>query len=159
METELLNEADWPRLRQIRLAALKSDPLAFLHTYQSELQFDERRWRDEFSRGSWTVLLEQGQMIGLLGATREPETPPDTCYLEYMWVVPEFRRAGNAAALVTSVLDEVKRDGIATVLLWVLDRNDTAARLYTRLGFAFTGKKQPLPDNPARNENLMQLFL
>lgn len=159
METELLEEADWPRLRRMRLAALKQDPPAFLSTYERELQFGERRWRTEFSRGSWTVLLDQREPIGLLGVTREPETPPDTCYLEYMWVRPEFRRAGNASALVMSVLGELKRAGITTVLLWVLDGNDAAARLYARLGFAFTGQRQPLPDNPTRHENLMQLGL
>jgi ribosomal protein S18 acetylase RimI-like enzyme len=159
LQTELLKEADWPRLRSIRLEALRQDPDAFLSTYEREYHYDERKWRNEFSRGSWTILVERGQIIGLLGVTKEPSTPVDECYLEYMWVRPKFRRSGNALKLVNTMLKRLKSEGVATVLLWVLDGNESAARLYEHIGFNFTGKKQPLPNNAVRNENLMELRL
>jgi RimJ/RimL family protein N-acetyltransferase len=159
LETELLKEADWPRLRSIRLEALLQDRHAFLSTYERESHYDERKWRNEFSRGSWTILVERGQIIGLLGVTKEPSTSFDVCYLEYMWIRPEFRRSGNAFKLVNAVLKRLKGEGVATVLLWVLDGNGSAARLYEHIGFRFTGKKQPLPDNDDRNENLMEFRL
>jgi RimJ/RimL family protein N-acetyltransferase len=159
MRTELLKEDDWARLRDIRLEALRSDARAFLSTYERESRYDERKWRREYSRGDWTILVDKGYAIGLIGVTREPSTPRGACYLEYMWIRPEFRRAGVASDLVSAVLKRLAGEGMTTVWLWVLDGNEPATRLYRQIGFCFTGKKQPLPDDPTRNENLMELSL
>ena len=47
---EVLTENDWPRLRSIRLSALRDDPLAFLSNYESEAAYDEQRWRRQVHR-------------------------------------------------------------------------------------------------------------
>lgn len=159
MPNEPLDEADWRMLRSIRLLALQQDPRAFLSNFEEESRYDEGKWREEFTRGNWTLLMEGGQAVGLLGATWEPGTPHTICYLEYMWIHPQFRNKGRAAKLVTNVLKRMAGEGVTTVRLWVLDGNDTAARVYERIGFRFTGKRQPLPQEPSRNENLMELGL
>jgi hypothetical protein len=46
-------------------------------------------------------------------------------------------------------------------MLWILEGNEAAFHLYREFGFAYTGKKQPLEDNPnpMRNERLMSLVV
>lgn len=135
----------------------------FLSDYKSEKKLDNSRWRTEFERGDWYVgVAETGPddvPIGMLGITREPTTPGDECFMEYLWVAPEHRCHGIAFEMLNQVLERLKRSGIRTVFLWVLDGNDGATRLYKRLGFVSCNVRQPLADRPGRSEELMQLNL
>jgi len=158
-QVERLTENDWPRLRNIRLSALRDDPLAFLATYESEAAYDEQRWRLEFSRGEWNIMLADDKEVGLLGVTREPGMSSQEWYLEYLWVTPEFRRSGVASLLLGTVLDRLRDTGVHTVWLYILDGNDRARSLYQRFGFQSTNKWQELPGHPAGSEELMQLQL
>ncbi len=144
-------------MRDIRLSALHESPQAFLATYAEEREFTEDRWRAEFMRGSWNVGIEAGQPVSLVGITREPDSPADECYLGYLWVAPQFRGRGTAFQLINHVLVRLKKSGMRTVFLWVLDGNDSAMRLYQRLGFIRSNYRQPLP--AGRSEERMHLDL
>ena len=156
---EVLTENDWPRLRGIRLSALRDDPLAFLATYENEAAYTEQRWRQEFSRGEWNVMLANGQDVGVVGATREPDMPPYECHLEFLWIAPGHRRTGVATMLLKTVLDRLWTSGVHTVWLWILTGNDPALRLYEQFGFLSTNERQALPDDPTRSEERMKLRL
>ena len=166
---DVLAENDWPRLRDIRLTALKADPPVFLSSHETELAFDERQWRQEFLRGDWHVMVRHGPGednpgtgtldIGLVGVTREPDTPSQERYLEYFWVAQGFRRRGMASVLLRTVLDRLRESRVRTVWLYILDGNDDAMRLYQRFGFQSTNEVQPLPNDPTRTEELMRLRL
>ena len=95
----------------------------------------------------------------MAGITREPGTPTDQCFLEYVWVAPGFRRHGNAFSMINEVLDHLKLSRVRTVFLWVLDGNDGAMRLYEQLGFVSCNHRQPLEAFPGRSEELMQRHL
>lgn len=82
---KLLGADEWFWLQNIRLAALQDSPLAFLATYEQEKGYDENQWRAEFRRGDWYVSVLDGRPVSLLGATSEPEMPPDERYIEYLW--------------------------------------------------------------------------
>jgi ribosomal protein S18 acetylase RimI-like enzyme len=158
-DIELLAREEWLTLRDIRLSALRESPHAFLSTYEREKSFSERRWLAEFGRGHWAIGILHGTPISLLGATREPGTPADKCYLEYLWVTPECRRSGVASSMLAAVLDHVQALGVRTVFLWVLDGNDAAVCLYKRAGFVSNNYRQPLEAHPGRSEELMWLDL
>jgi ribosomal protein S18 acetylase RimI-like enzyme len=154
---------DWPQLQKIRLSALRESPHAFLSTYERESKYDEERWRAEFARGDWYVATAGGPLadepVSLVGITRERSNPPGRWFLEYLWVAPEFRCRGIAFSMINLVLDRLKRSGVRTVFLWVLDGNDSARRLYKRLGFVSCNYRQPLEEHPGRSEELMRLDL
>lgn len=158
-DIEHLKPDQWEELKDIRLRALKESPDAFLATYEEEFGYFADRWQAEFDRGKWYVCVRDGQPTGLLGVTREPDTPHDECFLEYIWVSPDRRREHVASDMVSAVLDDLRITGVRTVYLWVLDGNDTAVGLYERLGFTRTGFIQPLPDRPERSEERMKLVL
>jgi ribosomal protein S18 acetylase RimI-like enzyme len=159
LRVEVLTENEWPRLQAIRLAALRDEPAAFLSRHEQEVSWNERQWRQEFSRGQWNGVRANDEEIGLLGVTREKTTPERECYLEYLWVASEFRRTGVGSLLLSTVLDRLRDSGVRTVWLYVLDGNYRALRLYQRFGFQSTNERQLLPDHPAGGEELMKLRL
>ena len=156
---EVLTEKDWPRLRDIRLSALRDYPNGFLASHDREVAYGEEDWREEFSRGEWNIVLADDLDVGLLGVTRVPDMPPQECYLEYLWVAPWVRRRGVASLLLSRVLDRLRESGVHTVWLYILDGNDRARGLYQAFGFQTTNERQPLPDHPAGNEEKMRLGL
>jgi ribosomal protein S18 acetylase RimI-like enzyme len=157
MARHVLNEREWNTLREMRLAALRESPGAFLSTYSEELAYGEQEWRAEFARGEWTVEVRNGEAIAIVGVTREQHTPPGECYLEYLWVSPGLRRCGVATDLIKNVVRRLLQLGFATVWLWVLDGNEPAKRLYEKCGFNSTFMVQRPYRNPARREELMRL--
>lgn len=159
LKVEALTEDDWSRLREIRLSALQDFPTAFLSTYDRETGYGEQRWRQEFSRGTWNILLANDQDVGLLGVTRELTMPAQECYLEYLWVAPGFRRSGAASMLLRTVLDGLRESGVSTVWLYILNGNQIAMSLYQKFGFQSTNEPQLLPDHPAGSEHRMKLRL
>ena len=145
-------------MQDMRLAALRESPRAFLSSYSKESAYEEQEWRAEFVRGEWTVEVRNDKAIALVGVTREQDTPPDECYLEYMWVRPGFRRHGVATDLIRNVLRRLLNGGFVTIWLWVLDGNEPARRLYEKCGFTSTGLRQHPHRSPSRNEELMRLI-
>jgi ribosomal protein S18 acetylase RimI-like enzyme len=158
-DIKLLAADEWLTLREIRLSALHDSPDAFLSTYEREREFGEDEWRAEFNRGDWTVGAIGKRSVSLVGITQELDAPVHERYLEYLWVTPEFRRNGIAFNMINVVLSRLKRSGVRTVFLWVLDGNEAAVRLYRRVGFVSNHHRQPLEAYPGRSEELMQLDL
>jgi ribosomal protein S18 acetylase RimI-like enzyme len=156
---KLLGPDEWPELRDIRLSALKEAPDAFLASYAEEREYDESRWRAEFARCDWHIGFENDRAIGLLGCTRQIDLPDPGPYLEYLWVSPDARRRGMAFKLLSHVVDGLRRSGVQTAYLWVLDGNEAAVRVYQRVGFVSSNHSQPLATRPGRREEKMQLDL
>jgi ribosomal protein S18 acetylase RimI-like enzyme len=154
-----LTENEWPRLKEIRLAALQDDPSSFLSNHKREVTYDEQQWREEFSRGEWNIMLVGDKGIGLLGVTREKKTPAEECYLEYLWIARDSRRTGLGSTLLRTVLDNLRGAGVETVWLYILNGNHGALRFYQRFGFERTNERHLLPDHPAGSEEGMKLRL
>ena len=158
MTPHMMDEREWVTLREVRLAALRESPDAFLSSHSEESAFEEQKWRAEFVRGEWTIEIRNDEPIALVGVTREQGTPPDECYLEYMWVSPGFRRRGVATDLIKTVLRHLLNRGFVTIWLWVLEGNEPARRLYEKCGFTSTGLTQRPPRGLSRSEELMRLI-
>jgi ribosomal protein S18 acetylase RimI-like enzyme len=154
-----LTENEWSRLRGIRLSALRDCPSAFLASHEREAAFDPQRWRQEFSRGEWNIMLAEDQEIGLLGVTQEAAMSSQERYLEYLWVAPGFRGFGVGSILLRTVLDRLRESGVHTVWLYILHGNQVARHLYQKFGFQSTNERNPLPDHPAGSEERMKLRL
>ena len=159
LRVEVLTEYEWPRLQSIRLTALHQDPSAFLFSHEKEATYGEQEWSQELSRGQWNIMVSDHKDIGLLGVTREETMLEQECYLEYLWIAPEFRRDGVAALLLETVLARLRALGVHTVWLYILDGNYPAMRLYQRFGFESTNERLLLPDHPAGGEELLKLRL
>lgn len=158
-DIRLLTADEWVELRSIRLAALQESPQSFLSTYQREILYDADRWRAEFTRGKWYIGTIADRPVGLLGVTRESEVPVHECYLEYLWVSPEYRRSGVALGMLTAVFERLRAAAIRTVFVWVLDGNEAAGYLYERIGFVRSSHRQLLAARPGLSEEKLILTL
>jgi GNAT superfamily N-acetyltransferase len=74
-----------------------------------------------------------------------------------VWVDPAHRGRGIAAAMIASVLAWGRDCGASAAQLWVHDANDTAIRLYVRLGFTMTDQCQAFGVHGERTRCLMTL--
>jgi ribosomal protein S18 acetylase RimI-like enzyme len=57
------------------------------------------------------------------------------CFLNDVYVVPEFRRSGIGRRLISEYLNRMKARGFKSVRLNVLPENSIAIRLYEKFGF------------------------
>jgi GNAT superfamily N-acetyltransferase len=99
------------------------------------------------------------QPAGLVAGTTWPDENPDRRHLISMWVRPSHRGLGIAAELIAAVRDWAVDAGAHELELWVADGNEAAARTYTAAGFVPTGRRQPLPSNPAVGEEMWVLAM
>jgi ribosomal protein S18 acetylase RimI-like enzyme len=148
---------DWPRLQNLRLAALADSPSAFGSSLEREREYREDEWREWLGTAAVFIAFEQDAPVGMV-AGLEGESDDDL-RLVAMWVHPAHRGQGLGSSLVTKVEEWARKQAAHRLVLWVADGNDAALHLYCRHGFTTTGESMPLPSNPAISEQQMVLHL
>jgi ribosomal protein S18 acetylase RimI-like enzyme len=73
----------------------------------------------------------------------------DTVSLARAWVDPRVRRTGVGRALADAVKTWALERNAAVLETQVTENNDPAIHFYIGLGFADTGRREPLLSNPA----------
>jgi ribosomal protein S18 acetylase RimI-like enzyme len=150
-----LAAGDWRTLRDIRLRALIDSPGAFTSHYHVERRWSEYQWRQRFRTGTWVVAREHGVAIGVAGLVNDHPEEPE--HVESVWVAPTHRCRGVARSLLSAVTDVARRAGLAELLLWVLEDNPLAFRIYLHLGFEWTGERKPIGSDEHRFERRLRL--
>lgn len=75
-------------------------------------------------------------------------------------VLPEYRRRGIAAAILETLIDHAKREGLAVLYLEVRVSNTPAVALYRdRFGFEVIGVRRNFYSHPKEDAWNMRLFL
>ena len=82
----------------------------------------------------WTVRVE-GAPVGTIWVMLALERRPPHAFVYALDVNANHRRRGYGQAIMEAVMRECRERGIATMGLNVFGHNDTARRLYERLGF------------------------
>jgi ribosomal protein S18 acetylase RimI-like enzyme len=137
-------------LRDLRLRALREDPGAFAETFeqaQARPPEDWTSWAADESRAI-IVAVDGERWVGMVAGQRRE----DSIWLSALWVDPVARGAGLGMRLIEAVVDWARERGAAAVELSVTTNNAAGAGLYTRAGFAETGRRRPLPADPSRTE-------
>ena len=142
--------------KEIRLAALKSDPLSFGSTYEREALFPEEGWMrraislDGVDRVGF-LAFENGHPCGLVACFRDGSDPA-VGEVVSMWVDPLKRRKGVGTHLLGAVRAWAEQRGMKTLRLLVTNSNSAGLSLYERNGFLKTGKTEPYPHLPELSE-------
>lgn len=92
-----LNEDDWREFSQIRLKALKTDPLVFGSNYEKESHLSEADWRSRVQTEDSAVfmVLDDETPIGMTGVAVDRDNPTKkTAIFWGSWLEPEFRGKG-----------------------------------------------------------------
>ncbi|WP_225726425.1 MULTISPECIES: GNAT family N-acetyltransferase [unclassified Nocardia] len=150
-----LTESDWRTYRDLLLECLRLAPYAARLTYDQAVQRTELQWQAKLTEsvlfGAWLDDVP----VGLAGGKLDGELPE----LVSMWVDPVARGKGTADELVRAVLDWARDGGYGQVMLWVLDGNEPAERVYLRNGFRRTGRREAMERDAAMVEVEMVLDL
>lgn len=140
---------DWSLWRDVRLRALADAPEAFGQTLADWEAADEPRWRRRLRDVPCNlVAVRDGAPVGQASGTAVDGR--GRAELISMWVAPEARGTGAAAALVDGVAGWARSAGAAGLQLAVRRANERAIRLYRALGFVEV-------DEPARPGELAML--
>lgn len=147
-----LREGEWEGFRGLRLAALRTDPMAFGSTLERESAYPVARWQDWCRRGSdakeeatFVAVSSSDQLVGMVGAF----TARGTLHVWGLWVRPDWRRQSVAKQLVSALLDWIDQiPGERSTTLDVNPSQAGAVHLYASKGFVFTGSEEPLGHDP-----------
>lgn len=152
-----LAAADWPVLRDLRTAALRDAPRAFLGDPVRERAQSAQAWQAWCETGIWLLAERDGQPVGLVHGTWDPDN--GDCFVESMWVSPDHRRRGVGRSLLARAGDWAREHGRTAMFLWVLDGNHATRAFYVKLGFVPTGRRQPIGPGLVRIEEEFRLDL
>lgn len=138
--------------KEVRLAALKQDPLAFGSTYARELLLSDQDWiaRANSLDGKDRIgffAFDDEQALGLVAGFRDSKAPTVGEVIS-MWVAPAARQHGVGSKLLQAVRQWAREQGMHTLSLMVTNVNAAAVAFYERNGFVRTGRTEPYPNDP-----------
>jgi ribosomal protein S18 acetylase RimI-like enzyme len=141
------------QLKTVRLSALLDTPSAFGSTFAKESQLSDEDWLNRVTK--WNsedsvcyLAMAQDEACGIV-AGKVVEHDPRRAYVLSMWVSPAYRRHSLGARLVNAIQLWATNAGVSELILTVVNTNSVAIDFYRKLGFVFTGKTEPYPNDPA----------
>ena len=143
-----LDENQWTRYRDIRLAALESDDHAFGGNLDSERLFTESEWQSKARQYIALVAVVGAEDIGMMTVENLKGDFGATSWVGSCWVDPEYRQHGALRALFEYLdLHAAQRDwSVQGLGVWV--DNEIAITAYEKLGFEKMGEKQESTRKP-----------
>jgi ribosomal protein S18 acetylase RimI-like enzyme len=139
-----LGEDDWQQYRDIRLAALREAPEAFVATREQEEAFDEKMWRERLRRTRRLVAERDGSPLGVVSLGQAQEPYAGAGELFGLWVAPEARGTGVAWKLVEAGAAQALLDGRSHLSYWVGTDNGRAVAFASSFGFRPGATRRPM---------------
>ena len=155
---------EWPLYRTLRLRSLADAPAAFGSTLAAEQdrKDEDWAWRLRLAADSGRdrpLVAELGAAAAGLAWAKFDAADAQLVNLFQMWVAPECRGHGVAAALLDEALAWARARGARAMQLAVMCGNDGARRLYERAGFYDVGTPEPTrPDDPRLEQRMRLAF-
>lgn len=107
-----------------------------LHTPERQRDY----LRGKMNKGSKVYMLVKDRPVGVVSVTGS--------LIEDLYILPEKQNRGYGTALLQFAVGQCP--GVPT--LWILENNQSAARLYRRMGFQETGNVNAITDRLAEIE-------
>jgi GNAT superfamily N-acetyltransferase len=133
---------EWDQYRSMRLLALEESPEAFVATRAEEEAEPEEFWRARMERSVRLLAERDGEQLGI--ASVGPGGDENHAQLFGLWVRPEARGSGVAAALVRAGAHVARGQGKGQLLYWVGTENGRAVAFASGFGFRPTGIRRPM---------------
>lgn len=146
-EVRRVTVGEWQPVRDLRLRALKTDPLSFGSTYAETFQKQDSSWQSFVSEGALGSkhAIFVACFPSILGMVRAEWLNAEAFGIYSIWVAPEARNKGVAGALLKEIEQWVAGAGGKFCELFVADTALAAQRLYLRCGYEFNGKVDVSP--------------
>lgn len=135
--------ADADQFRELRLFALKDSPTAFSADLDINIKHARRFWEDRLKPDPHGIIFlaeRDNQLIGMTGIRRgESFKTKHSAGIWGVYVRPEWRGLRIAEGLIDSCCEWAKLRDVQIVKLAVVSTNESAVRLYERVGFTLYG--------------------
>jgi RimJ/RimL family protein N-acetyltransferase len=134
----------WKEYKVLRLESLLKYPENFRASYEEEANYTDEQWRDwlqESQQGKRTLFLfvqdsKDQRLIGMAGIRfGQSARTNHVATLFSVYVKPEEQGKGIAKILLYAILDKLKKLSISKISLIVSNENESAKKLYKKLGF------------------------
>ena len=141
----LLGDDEWQSYREVRLAALRDAPEAFVATFEEEDAFDEAYWRERMVRAHRIVAERDGESeaVGVVSLGLH-EDDPGTGEVFGLWTAPTVRGERVARGLVSAAAEQSTADGCRLLYFWVGSDNASAVGFASSFGFRPTATRRPV---------------
>ncbi len=139
----LLDEDEWQLYRDVRLAALRDAPEAFVARFEDEASYDEDFWRDRMSRATRIVAERGNEPVGLVCLGLHDEDP-ETGAVFGLWTAPSVRGQHVAWDLVSTARQKAAEDECRLLYFWVVSDNASAVGFAGSFGFRPTSERRPV---------------
>lgn len=105
----------------------------------------ERYWHSTLEQGAMPIFVaeDDGAVCGFAscGPTRDDDLDAQTmAELQTLYLTPDMIGKGYGKALMVRVIETLREQGFAEVMLWALDGNARAIRFYEGGGFVADGQ-------------------
>jgi [ribosomal protein S18]-alanine N-acetyltransferase len=124
----------------------------------SAAHWTEAQYASVFSDGAQRVCLVIAEGSGVQGFLVARTAGPEW-ELENVVVAEVGRRRGSASALMAGLIDEARSKCAEAIFLEVRESNAAARGLYTKYGFAETGRRKSYYSHPREDAILYSLGL
>lgn len=143
IEVRLLDDNEWQLYRDVRLAALRDAPEAFVARFEDEVSYDDDFWHKRMSDATRIVATRGSEPVGLvcLGLHRED---PQTGEVFGLWTAPSVRGQHVAWNLVSTARQRADEDGCRLLYFWVVSDNASAVGFAGSFGFRPTSERRPV---------------
>ena len=161
VEISRIEEERWEEYRDLRLDALKNEPIAFGSAYEEEKSMNEDVWRQRLKNALFAI--ENGKLVGMIVFVFNPNIKTNhIANIFGVYVESEYRGRGIGKKLLDSVLEAIKENwDIVKINLSVNVQQEAAIGLYEKCGFEKIGmlKKELRIDGIFYDELIMEKFL
>lgn len=159
-----LTEDDWRKFSQVRLRALKTDPMVFGSTYERESKFAENDWRERLraSDSAIFVIFDDEKPIGMTGVSIFRDDPTKrTAIFWGSWLEPDYRIKGISDLMYKTRLDWAKNyPGIERIIVSHRASNLASKYANQKHGFVFTRTHEKVwIDGAVEDEICYELYL
>lgn len=164
MRVRELGRREWALFRELRLRSLADSPDAFARRFVDEQAQPDAHWirltESVTTPGGQVMLVaeDDARAVGLTFGLFDKERAK-TGHVGGMWVEPGSRGKGVGQALLGAAIGWARSRELERLDLWVTEGNGPATRLYERLGFTDTGRRDALQSNPTLSIMHMTLNL
>lgn len=143
IKVRLLVKDEWQLYRDVRLAALRDAPEAFIARFEDEASYDDDFWRDRMSHATRIVAEYGNEPVGLvcLGLHNED---PQTGEVFGLWTAPSVRGQNVARDLVAVARQKAAEDDHRLLYFWVVSDNASAVGFASSFGFRPTSERRPV---------------
>lgn len=104
------------------------------------------RFKNPSEKFPLLVAESDGEVVGFAayGPFRDEDAPPGIMELYAIYLLQDCQRRGLGRELWVRALDEMRKEDVSSVTVWVLEDNVSARRFYENMGFVEEGISKEL---------------